>query len=201
MQLLQKEQEAIQETTSSSVSWRRKREGRSKKEKEILSIIQHEKNRGVWRRLNKVMGKPCSELVRRVLVENKEQEGMSIENNTKESVQEAIFDNIHRKRFFLAEAAPICNGILWEQFGYNTNTKTARKVLSGSYIYPPEFHQATHEICEECASMQCIIPKNSLDIIITRDKWSQQLRVKQESTFSSESGLHLGHYITGCESD
>jgi hypothetical protein len=78
------------------------------------------------------MGKPCSESVRRVLVENKELEGTLIENNTQELVQEAIFDNIHRKRFFLVEAAPIFNGILWGQFDYNPNTKTARKVLGGS---------------------------------------------------------------------
>ncbi len=65
-------------------------------------------------------------------MENEEQEGMLIENNTQEPVQEAIFDNIHRKRFFLAEAAPISNGILRVQFGYDTNTKKARKVLGGS---------------------------------------------------------------------
>jgi hypothetical protein len=147
------------------------------------------------------MGKPHSKSVRRVLVENKEQEGTLIENNTQESVQVAIFDNIHRKRFFLAEAAPIRNGILCGQFGYNVTTKTARKVLGGSYKYPPEFDQATCKVCKECTSMQRIIPKNGLDIIITKDKWSHQMRVKRESTSSSESGLHLGHYIAGCESD
>jgi hypothetical protein len=36
-------------------------------------------------------------------VENGDQEGMLAENTTQESVQQAIFDNIHQKRFFLAD--------------------------------------------------------------------------------------------------
>jgi hypothetical protein len=146
---------------------RTRKKGEREKEKEILSIIQQEKDRGFWRRLNYVMGKPCYKLDRRVLVEDKGRRTL-IENNTQELVQEEIFDNIHRKRFFLEEAAPIRNSILRGQFGYNNaTTKTARKVLGGSCNNPPEFDQATHEICKECAGMRCIIPKNSLDIIIT----------------------------------
>ncbi len=45
-----------------------------------------------------------------MLVESGEQEGMLTEYTTAESVQEAIFLNIHRKQFFLAENAPICSG-------------------------------------------------------------------------------------------
>ncbi len=55
-----------------------------------------------------------------MLVEDEEQ-GTLTEHLTQESVQKAIFDNIHRKRFFLAEAAPACNGLLQGLFGYNSN--------------------------------------------------------------------------------
>ncbi len=85
----------------------------------------------------------------RVLVEDEHQEGMLTKNITQETVQVAIFDNIHRKRFFLAEETPICSGLLWGQFGYNAVTKTAKAILAGQFIYPPEFDQATQEICEE----------------------------------------------------
>jgi hypothetical protein len=77
------------------------------REKEILAIINQEKDRSFWRRINYVMGKAHRGAVNRVLVDNGDQEGTLTKNITQESVQEAIFTNIHQKRFFLAEAAPI----------------------------------------------------------------------------------------------
>jgi hypothetical protein len=65
------------------------------REKEILAMIQREKDRSFWRRVNYIMGKPHAGAVRRVLVENKDQVGTLIENTTQELVQQAIFDNIH----------------------------------------------------------------------------------------------------------
>jgi hypothetical protein len=114
------------------------------------------------------MGKPHAGSVRRVLVENEDQERTLTENTTQESVQQAIFDNIHRKRFFLAEAVPICTGKLRGQFGYNAVTRTAKAILDGTYVYPEDFDQATKEICLECARIRCMIPKDSLNTTITR---------------------------------
>jgi hypothetical protein len=71
------------------------------------------------------MGKARGGSVRRVLVESGEQEGMLMEYTTGESVQEAIFTNIHHTQFFLVENAPICSGGLRGRFGYNTVTRTA----------------------------------------------------------------------------
>jgi hypothetical protein len=98
-----------------------------------------------WQRLNYVMGKPRSGPVRRVLVED-EQLGTLTEHLTQESVQEAIFNNINRKQFFLAEAALACNRPLRGLFGYNAVTITAQRILEGTYIYPDDFDQATKEI-------------------------------------------------------
>lgn len=41
-------------------------------------------------------------------------------------------------------------GGLRGRFGYNTVTRTARATLNGSHAFPPDFNQATKEICEEC---------------------------------------------------
>ncbi len=116
-----------------------------------MAIIQREKDRSFWRRVHYVMGKPRAGAVRRVLMENKDQVGTLIENTTQESVQQAIFDNIRQKRFFLAEAVPICTGKLRGQFGYNAVTRTAKSILNGTYTYPEDFNKATKEICLECA--------------------------------------------------
>ena len=73
--------------------------------------------------------------VRQVLVENEDQEGTLTKHVTQDMVQEAIFDNIHCKRFFLAEMAPICSGSLRDSFGYNSTTRTAKRYVQ----VPPRF--------------------------------------------------------------
>jgi hypothetical protein len=50
--------------------------------KEILAIIQREKDRSFWRRINYSMGKARGESVRRVLVESGDQEGILTEYTT-----------------------------------------------------------------------------------------------------------------------
>jgi hypothetical protein len=158
----------------------------SDKEREILEIIQLEKDRSFWRRINYVMGKSRNGSVRRVLVEN-DKEGTLTEHTTQASVEEAIFNNIHRKRFTLAEAAPACNGRLRGLFGYNAATVTAERILNGSYTYPIEFDTATKEICEECARIRLKVPKDSVNLSISSNEWKSQWKGRQETTSSSES--------------
>jgi hypothetical protein len=147
------------------------------------------------------MGKACGGSVRRVLVESGNQEGILTEYTTAESVQKAIFTNIHRKRFFLAENAPICSGRLCEWFGYNAITRTVRAILNSTYVYPSNYDQATKEICEECARIRAMIPQDSLDTLLTKEDWQRQWRGRRESTSSLESGLHFGHYKAGISLD
>ena len=172
----------------------------SEKEKEILAIIHREKERGFWRRINYVMGKARNGSVRRVLVEN-EEEGTLTEHITQESIEEAIFNNIHQKRFSLAEVAPACNGRLRGLFGYNAATVTAKRILNGTFDYPDNFDRATKEICEECARIRLKVPKNSINLSISSSGWKAQWRGRREATSSLESGLHFGHYISGCASE
>ncbi len=56
------------------------------REKEILAVIQREKDRSFWRWINYGMGKARGGSVRRVLVESAEQEGVLTEHTTAESV-------------------------------------------------------------------------------------------------------------------
>ncbi len=125
---------------------------------------------------------------------------MTDEFTTQDTMQEAIWSNIHYKQFYLAEEAPICRGQLRQDFGYNAGTCTAADILEGRYRYPDRFDQATKELCEECALIRQIIPKNSVRIKMTKDDyWAHWKRAKEE-TSSSFSGLHFGHYIAGTSS-
>jgi hypothetical protein len=119
------------------------------------------------------MGKARSGLVRKVLIKN-EDSGTLTEHATQESVQQAIFDNIHCKWFYLTEAAPACNGQLRRLFGYNATTITAKHILEGNYPYPEDFNEATREICKECAQIQLLVPKNSHNLLITWHDWRRQ---------------------------
>ncbi len=178
------------------------RVGWQKREREILASIAWEKSKRRWRSLNHAMGKRQGGALHRVLVEDSQQEGNMIEYNTQESVQNAIWDNIHCMRFRLTEAAPIClDPTLREAFVYNATTKTAQAILAGTYQYPPNFDQATKEICEEYSHTCLMIPQDSVCTHLSKEDWQRQWKGRWESTSSSKSGLHFSHYIAGIQSD
>jgi hypothetical protein len=139
------------------------------REREILAIIQREKDRSLWHWINYAMGKKRGGSVHHVLVDNPNNEGQQIEHTTQASVQEAIFNNIYRLRFFLAKAAPICQGRLRGWFGYNAVSRSAHAVLNGTYVYPDNFDEATKEICRECVAIRALIPPELLNILLTKE--------------------------------
>jgi hypothetical protein len=119
--------------------------------------------------------------------------------DTKEAVQGAIFNEVHRKRYNLAEEAPICQGTLRGQFGYTATSPTARTVLDGRYNFPPDTDVATRELFEEIARICSKVPSDSVNGLISQERWQQQWKKVKEVTSSSQSGLHFGHYIAGTD--
>jgi hypothetical protein len=100
---------------------------------------------------------------------------MTVEEHTgQEDLQEAIWNNIHKKRFHLAESAPLCTGNLRGTFGYNAIFQTSQEILDGTYNYPQDFIQAFKEILMECAVIRLQIPKSSISTLITREDWGNQ---------------------------
>jgi hypothetical protein len=84
--------------------------------------------------------------------------GGVINSETDESVQEAIFTEVHRKRYNLAEETPIFCGALRGQFGYISTSSTAQTVLDGTYDFPPNMDKATKELFVEIAQNRSIVP-------------------------------------------
>jgi hypothetical protein len=168
-------------------------------EKQILAIIQQEKDKSFWQRINYVLGKQRGGSCFKVQVE--QEDGTVIEHSTQEDLQNAIWANIHRKRFYLAEEVPICSGPLRGQFGYNAITPTAWTILAGTYQYPLEFDEATKEILIECAGIRPMIPKDSVSATISKEDWDRPWKKAKESTLSSASGSHFGHYKAGLHSE
>jgi hypothetical protein len=73
------------------------------------------------------MGKPRGGSVHRVLVEDEHHEGMLTKNITQERVQAAIFDNIHRKRFFSQKTPQYVQGCFGVSLGITPSLKQPRQ--------------------------------------------------------------------------
>ncbi len=141
-------------------------------EHQILAIIKREKDRAFWRRLNFALGKHIrGRSVCAVQVEDGA--GGVVDYDTEETVQQAIFNEVHHKWYNLAEEAPICQGGLRGQFGYTSTSPTAKTVLDGTYNFPPDMDEATRELFEEITQVCTIIPSDSVTGVISRERWQQ----------------------------
>jgi hypothetical protein len=108
----------------------------SEAERRFLEIVQREKDRAFWRRLNFALGKKRGTSVSAVQLQD--EEGNIREYNTQQEVQDVIWKEVHQSRYHLAEEAPICNGALRGEFGYNATSNAAQAVLAGEYEFGEE---------------------------------------------------------------
>jgi hypothetical protein len=133
-------------------------------ERQILAIIKREKDRALWRWLNYALGKHVrGQSIWAVQVEDGA--GGVIDYKTKDSVQEGIFNEVHQKRYNLAEEALICQGALRGQLHYTSTSSAAQTILGSTYHFPPDMDVATKEMFVEITQIQSIVPSNSAVVI------------------------------------
>ncbi len=161
----------------------------------ICAIIQRKQQQDFWRKLNYVTGKKPTQSATTIQVEDKGR--VIMERTTKDTVENTIFSEIHEKRYMMAGEAPICNGDLFDQFGYMANTPASRDVLDRKYVAPDDADAATMELFTEIAAIRKQIPANSVSIVISPEQWKQYWKAMNKETSLSKSGLHFGHYIAG----
>ena len=123
-------------------------------------------------RLNYSMSSKKGRSVR--VVQVTQADGSMQEATSQKAVQEAIWDNIHGKRFYLAEQAPICKGKLRGDFSYMANTPAALAVLDGTYSAPEGIDEGTKDLFDEIARLRQIIPANSVETTLTKERWQQR---------------------------
>ncbi len=95
--------------------WTAKEKEDEEAAKQILAIIHHKKDKDFWRRMSYSLGKLREGACFKVLVE--QADGTVREYSGQDSLQGAIWSNIHEKLFHLAKLAPLCSGTLWGTFG------------------------------------------------------------------------------------
>lgn len=167
--------------------------------KEILAMIARERQRDFWKTMKGTMQQQSGRSVQSVQVE--QENGEVVEHVNQGDIEEAIWTNIHRRRFYLAEEAPICQGTLRGEFGYSANTAASRAVLLGEYTPTHDIDSATNEVFEACARIRNTVPPNSVSDRITGGDWSRHWSSGiREETSSSESGIHFGHIIASAAS-
>jgi hypothetical protein len=59
-----------------------------------------------------------------------------LEHNTQTEVEDAIFEEVHKKQYDLAKEAPICSSKMFEDFWYLAITPASKEVLDVTYIPP-----------------------------------------------------------------
>ncbi len=165
----------------------------------ICPIIQQEQLHDFWQKLNYVMGKKKAHSAMSIQVENCE--GAIMEHRTQDKVEQTIFSEIHEKWYTLAGKAPICNGELFEHFGYTANMPASKAVLDGTNEAPANSDTAKIELFDEIAAICRLVPASSISIAITPEQWRQYWKIVNKETSSLESGIHFGHYIVGIKSN
>ena len=95
----------------------------------------------------------------------------SILEASKRAVEEAIWNNIHGQRFYLAEQAPICKGRLQGEFGYLAKSPESEQVLDGTYCQWDGVNDGTQDLFAEIAKLRRIIRPNLVDTTLTRQCW------------------------------
>ncbi len=163
--------------------------------KKIGAIIEWEKQRNFWHRLNYCTGKKRTRSATTIQAEAPG--GAIVEYTTRLLVERTIFSEIHNKKYTMAGEAPICNGTLFDEFGYTANTT----VLDGTYVAPVGTDQATLDLFAVVADIRQRVPQDSVSICITPQQWRRYWQAVNEETSSSESGLHFGPYVVGSTSD
>ncbi len=123
-----------------------------------------------------------------------------MECNTQDTVKQSIFSKVHKKQYTLADEAPICNGMLFQDFWYTASTPASRAILDSTYTGTKGL-RLSYKRAAKIAAIYKLIPENSVSITITPEQWKQYWKVVNKETLLSESGLHFGHYIVGSKLD
>jgi hypothetical protein len=84
--------------------------------------------------------------------------------------------------------------VLYDLFGTYADTDAAIQILEGTFVLPADADGPTLIILEEIARIWQLMGEGEVSVVITQEDYQYYWRKVKESTSSSLSGLHFGHY-------
>ena len=94
------------------------------------------------------------------------------------------------KHFGQAEGTPPTLPPFSDLIDWAASTRTAELILNGDYS-PPELDSLMQSIVDHMAAT---VKLNKFPAIITPQEWEDKIKIWDERTTTSPSGLHLGHH-------
>jgi hypothetical protein len=163
--------------------------------REITRIIQAEARRKRQRAINRVVRPPKG---RAVLSVKAFVNGEDVTYDTQPEVERACREHL-ASRFSSGARAPISYGQLATDIGPLGDTEAARRILDATYEFPPGCDTATVDLLRSVAQIRLEInevPQHTS--AVTTEDFHSFWDTAKESTSSSKSGRHFGHYKAAC---
>ena len=167
------------------------RHGDVAREKAIKERMMHERNKKLWKQINKAT-KPIGG---RACLEVQVHKNNAVETfQTKEEVEDAIQSECEN-RFWLGHNAPIASTLLGDELQYLHNTEIAYAIINGEYSPPHFLDSATKMILREIGKLGKEVTRGTNKTIsITSKDYQCYWNRMNEKTSSSPSGIHIAHY-------
>ena len=157
----------------------------------VKSRMRTERDKTIWRRINKVtrpaLGRSCMQ----VQVQN---HGVTSTFNHKSDIEREIQQECG-SRFTLGHSAPISRSLLGEDLRYFDNHNIAAQILDGSYPIPDDMDPPTALMLEEMGRIGRTLQTqgHTIETEVSKNDYQHYFGRINENTSSSPSGLHLGH--------
>jgi len=153
-------------------------------------LLSKEKARETSRHLRRIKNNPNLGAISRVEVPSDDGTS-SIIHDTQETVEQAIMDSIE-KRYRLAYISPFLQEPLRSQLGLTGTSAEAKQILDGTFQCPDEMDETTKTIIHLLQRPFAEIEQ--VASTISREDYQKYWKKAKESTSSSYSGLHFGHW-------
>jgi len=154
----------------------------------ILKLITGERNREAYRRIRALKGSTVGTSISQVEITGAN--GPQLITG-RHAVEQALCQSL-QQRFTRAHGSPFLHQPLLKDVGFLGCGAAAQAILEGTYQCPPETDEYTRLFIEALRW-----PANRPDLISTilnTEAFCRHWRRARESTSSSFSGLHFGHY-------
>ena len=159
--------------------------------KEIQEIIKNEAKRRQQRTINAQIKPRASRSVANITVDTPYG---TQEYSSKEEVEYHTAQHL-RQRFSLGQRAPLHHGTLHNDFGDLADTEATHRLFNGTYVFPPNCDTATKQYLQEAMHIKAALEQYPMNTqAVTSTEFTTFWSSAKESTSSSKSGRHFGHY-------